>query len=313
MAELKNEFSWSVSRDRLFRSCPRAYYYNYYGSWGGWDRNAPERTRRIYILKNLQTLEMWAGGIVHDTIAEVLRRYARARAPIRAGELQARARAKLRQGWVEAVSGAWRQSPKKTNLYGLYYGNGKTLPRERTERIRERVYSCLAAFAESDVLREVLAVPYMSWRPVDQLDSFALDGLKVWCAIDFAYTDPGGVLRILDWKTGGENAEELELQLACYAYFAQEKWYTHADNLRAAGVYLRDGARVREHAVTPEVLVRAKETILDSAARMREKLTDVSKNAAREQDFPFSADERACNRCNFREVCPREKDTEPVA
>jgi len=304
MAELKNEFSWSVSRNRLFRTCPRAYYFNYYGSWGGWDRNSPERTRKLYILKNLQTLEIWGGSIVHGTIAEALRRYARSHTPIRAGELQARARGKLRQGWVEAVNGEWRVSPKKTNLFGLYYGDGKKLPRERTDGIRERIYSCLAAFAESTVLREILAVPYMSWRPVDQLDSFVLDGLKVWCAIDFAYTDPAGILRILDWKTGSERTEELQLQLACYAYFAQEKWFAPVENVRTAGVYLRDAARVSEHTITPGILVDARETILDSAARMRELLVDVAGNRAREEDFPFCESERTCRRCNFQEVCP---------
>ncbi|NOZ64350.1 MAG: hypothetical protein GXO71_05370, partial [Caldiserica bacterium] len=47
MKELVNEFSWSKSRDIIFRECPRKYYFNYYGSWGGWKFDAPERTRQI--------------------------------------------------------------------------------------------------------------------------------------------------------------------------------------------------------------------------------------------------------------------------
>ena len=39
-AELKNEFSWSNSRDATFRECPRRYYFRYYGSWGGWSVSA---------------------------------------------------------------------------------------------------------------------------------------------------------------------------------------------------------------------------------------------------------------------------------
>ena len=52
MTELTNEFSWSKSRDEIFQTCPRQYYFNYYGYWGGWQKDAPERIRQIYLLKN---------------------------------------------------------------------------------------------------------------------------------------------------------------------------------------------------------------------------------------------------------------------
>jgi len=54
MSTFKNEFSWSISRDRVFQTCPRQYYFNYYGYWGGWETDAPERTRQIYVLKQLK-------------------------------------------------------------------------------------------------------------------------------------------------------------------------------------------------------------------------------------------------------------------
>ena len=50
----ENEFSWSVSRDSTFRKCHRMYYYQYYGSWGGWESDADDITRTVYILKHLQ-------------------------------------------------------------------------------------------------------------------------------------------------------------------------------------------------------------------------------------------------------------------
>ena len=54
---LVNEFSWSHSRDRLFSECQLKYYYHYYGSWGGWEKNASERIRKLYVLKNLTNLK----------------------------------------------------------------------------------------------------------------------------------------------------------------------------------------------------------------------------------------------------------------
>jgi hypothetical protein len=72
MSTFKNKFSWSISRDRVFKTCPRQYYFNYYGYWGGWDLNAPERTRQIYILKQLKNRHMWSGSKVHDFIKQTL-------------------------------------------------------------------------------------------------------------------------------------------------------------------------------------------------------------------------------------------------
>ena len=74
MALLKNEFSWSVSRDDTFRKCHRMYYFQYYGSWGGWSDEADESTRKIYILKQLKTRQMWAGNKVHECIEKVIKK-----------------------------------------------------------------------------------------------------------------------------------------------------------------------------------------------------------------------------------------------
>jgi hypothetical protein len=259
---------------------------------------------------------MWAGGIVHEVIRESLNRYAHKQTPILAAELQAHARQKLRQGWTEAVNRDWEKRPKKTNLEPLYYGNGKTLPRERTEATRDRVYACLAAFAESDLVREILTVPYVNWKTVDTIESFLLDdadGLKVWCAIDFAFVDPAGRVRILDWKTGSEDKSAIEVQLGCYAFYASRQWYVPPDRLTVEGVYLRDGARVVPYAVSAEVLIAAKDTILTSAATMRGLLSDVRANTAREDDFAFCDDDRRCARCNYRAVCPRVADAAPAS
>ena len=72
MTELKNEFSWSKSRDEVFRTRPRQYWFAYYGYWNGWLENAPERTRQIYILKNIKNRHIWAGERVHECIQRSL-------------------------------------------------------------------------------------------------------------------------------------------------------------------------------------------------------------------------------------------------
>lgn len=72
MTDLKNEFSWSKSRNEMFNECKRKYFFNYYGSWNGWDNNEKDRTKRIYYLKQLNTKEIWLGQIIHKVIKYVL-------------------------------------------------------------------------------------------------------------------------------------------------------------------------------------------------------------------------------------------------
>ena len=72
MTELKNEFSWSKTRDEVFKTCSRQYWFAYYGYWNGWLENAPDRTRQLYVLKNLKNRHIWAGEKVHECIQRSL-------------------------------------------------------------------------------------------------------------------------------------------------------------------------------------------------------------------------------------------------
>ena len=303
--QLSNDLTWSVSRAQTFQSCQRAYYYHYYGSWGGWDSTAPERTRQLYILKNVKSIAMWAGSIVHELIKKALEQYSMSHILPSVVELQEQARLLLRQGWSDSVNKEWQAYPKKTNLHELYYGNGKSLPKEDTDRIKTRVYDCLEAFVNSATLKEVLAVPFVQWKPIDILDSFLVEQNKVWCAIDFAYTDNHGSLHIVDWKTGGENPATLRQQLACYALFALDKWKHTVEQLALHGVFLNDGGRKSNYSVDAALLISVKDQILLSIQAMRQKLKDPENNLADEDDFPLTENCNTCEFCSFRQACPK--------
>lgn len=311
MADLANEFTWSVSRDNLFRSCRRAYYYQYYGSWNGWNADADEKNRLLYLLKNIKSLPAWTGTIVHETIAEALRDHAETGRPVMADDLKSRAKEKLRRGWTEATTKAWLRQPKKTNLDELYYGNGQSLAKEKTDKVKEKVYGCLDAFAAMPELQDILRLGPASWKPIDKLDSFDWQGTKIWCAVDFALKDPEGNLRIIDWKTGAEKTEALGLQLACYAHFAHDKWGAPPGTVKVYGCFLGEGARFAEYPLSPDGMVDAQERILTSIREMQQCLDDPARNIAHEQDFPLAENSRPCRFCVFRGACPQGQATLP--
>ena len=313
---ITNDLTWSVSRARLFRSCQKAYYYAYYGAWGGWSVEAPERTRLLYCLKQVQSFPLWGGGIVHEVIRDALTQFAMRRRPIDVNDLQNAARALLRRGWVESRDRLWEQNPKRAvNLFEHYYGEGREIPREQTDALKENIYAALENFAHCDTLAELLTLPPQNWVELDQLESFIVGELpaddrapaaplKVWCAIDLAYFDAQGVLHIIDWKTGSEHKEELRLQLACYAIYAMKKYQLPLEKIILGGVILNDGGRLSPYAISRESLVNATDQMLKSACAMRGKLQDIEANTANEEDFDCTQNPAVCNSCPYRQVCP---------
>src|SRR4051812_23928189 len=103
-----NDFSWSRSRHEKFSECRRAYYLNYYRSWGGWDARAPEEIRQLYLLKKLNNRYTWAGGVVHDSIKRALLGY-RAGREVEGEGIIPRAHQLMRGDYRHSASKAYRQ------------------------------------------------------------------------------------------------------------------------------------------------------------------------------------------------------------
>ncbi|MGL4854636.1 MAG: PD-(D/E)XK nuclease family protein, partial [Lentisphaeria bacterium] len=338
MSSFKNEFSWSASRDRLFRSCPRAYYYNYYAYWNGWDYKADKETKTIYLLKKLQSTTLWAGSIVHDVIKDFLEILRTMRLnpsnperqeifykikhlyttlesetalycdnlKIEANEellaleeaatkinsglspeisfpfLRGCARIILRRGFKESISQKKHLNLKKTYLFEHFYNESFT--REDADKISQKVYSALYSFCHSTAIKNMLNIPPTNWRSVDELTKYNLKSLinnpqkyfyndiPIWCAIDFAYVDHNENLWIVDWKTGKENKEELENQLASYAIFANQQWHFSFDKIHLCGVYLNNNGQLNEYPLTIEQINNARTNIATSCCSMLDKL-----------------------------------------
>src|SRR5512146_2297450 len=98
MADLQNEFSWSKSRHEKFVECRRAYYYAYYGSWGGWEAAPGSPVRELYVLKKLSSRWQWAGSVVHDALKQMLSR-ARGGQVRDLDDLVARVKQRARHAW----------------------------------------------------------------------------------------------------------------------------------------------------------------------------------------------------------------------
>jgi CRISPR/Cas system-associated exonuclease Cas4 (RecB family) len=300
MTELKNEFSWSKTRDEVFKTCPRQYWFAYYGYWNGWLDKVQERTRQIYILKNLKNRQMWAGEKVHECIQRSLNNIRRGIKVLSIDEIVTITLDQMRSGFRSSRAKNYLKNPKSCALFEHEYGIEMT--DDQWKEVAGNVEVCLRNFYASDIYYGLKSHPKKDWLEVEEFSSFLLDDIKINLAIDCAIKEGDDII-IYDWKTGKSMPEDLSVQLCCYALYAMEKWHISPQSLRIIEYNLSFN-KATEFSVTQGEAENIKGYIMGSIKDMQSLLTDVSNNIPFEEEkFTKVEDERVSLRCNFREVC----------
>src|SRR6187551_3670119 len=201
-------FAWSASRHDTFATCPRKYYYSYYGIL-----EDPEVQR----LKQLSALALWAGSVVHETIEDFLRTSDEIPEP-------AVQEALIRSVVHERMLKEWKQSEGGTEGFRLFE-HEYTQPIEQEDKkiLVGIVMRSLRNFFKSPLLREAFKVKRSAWLSMEELVSFHVDDVPVFLRMDLAFRDERGRVRIVDWKTGRRAGKFNDVQIAGYALYAAEK------------------------------------------------------------------------------------------
>jgi hypothetical protein len=300
MTELKNEFSWSKTRDEVFKTCLRQYWFAYYGYWNGWLENAPERTRQIYILKNLKNRYMWAGEKIHECIQRNLNNIRRGIKVLSIDEIVSITLDQMRAEFRSSRSKNYLKNPKTCALFEHEYG--MELTDEQWKETANNVDTCLRNFYASNIYDGLKSHPKGEWLEVEEFSSFHLDGIKINLAIDCAIREGHDVL-LYDWKTGKSILEDLSIQLSCYALYAMEKWHVSPQSLRIIEYNLSFN-KATEFSVTHGEAENIKGYIGGSIKDMQSLLRDAENNISVEEGkFDKVEDDRVSFRCNFRRVC----------
>jgi len=313
VAELQNVFTWSASRNSTFRYCQRQYWWNYYGSWGGWSYDGPPRAREAYMLKNLANRWTWPGTIVHEAIEAILRRLLASASQPSLGfagtgieadmEVEAVTQ-RMREQWVESREGHYRRRPKKR--FGLVEHEYEVhLPKPKWQEVNDKARDSLRSFLTSDLFARIQASDPRRWLPIEKLDQFDFEGTGVWAVLDFAWRNDLGQVEIYDWKTGRVTPEANKLQLGCYALYVGAKHDADPAQTTTHLVYL--GKEMHEFAfsMNEKELADTRGEMRASIAAMRTRLIDKDGNVARMEDFPLTDDLEKCSVCAYRRLCGR--------
>jgi CRISPR/Cas system-associated exonuclease Cas4 (RecB family) len=301
MSTFKNEFSLSISRDRVFQTCPRQYYFNYYGYWGGWETDALERSRQIYILKQLMNRYMWAGSKVHDCIKHTLTNLQRGISVLEDDQIVSITLNQMREEFRSSRDKRYLTHPKTCALFEHEYD--LDILDADWKRIAVDMEQCLRNFYGSETFDMLKELPKQMWLEVEDFSSFNLDNTKIWAVLDCSFQTEDGGITIIDWKTGRKTSEDVSMQLSCYAMYATEKWGVDPEKVKLIEYNLlaNQGA---EFTVGASEIENTKTYIAGSIADMQSLFVFFGENVTKEENaFQKVEDERTRANCNFRKVC----------
>lgn len=301
MPELKNEFSWSKSRDDMFRGCTRKYYYNYYGSWGGWKASADRTVRQTYILKKLQSRHIWLGGSVHAAIEGLLTQIRYGHEPDLYA-ISSGLQKKMHTEFKNSERGLYMKDPKRYPGLREHEYN-EFIPDDEWDKLFDDADRCITNFFNSDVLQRVKSVPVEKWLPIERLQSFDFEGTRVYVKIDLALRQDGEIV-LFDWKTGKVRYVDMDMQLACYSLYAKKKWGVTPQDITCKRYNVLID-REDDYEINDKIIENVKDHMRGSIRSMTDMLRDKERNTAVEGDFAVTDNESVCRSCNFRRICPK--------
>ncbi|MHB9036339.1 MAG: RecB family exonuclease [Armatimonadota bacterium] len=296
--------SWSFSRKTHFDSCRRHYFFHRF--WG----QDPKARWRLFEMRNMTTLTMLRGQIVHSVIAQALK-------SIRYGEsIDAKAArdtvtAIIRERYGESARRLWhidnrprgRKASSITSLLEHYYGFPNM--NERARDAQQVAWGCVTNLVESDFWRGIAESDPKEWKEIeeDSFPNFDLDGIKIYCTIDFAHSN--GSPTIIDWKTGAQNPSDRK-QLTLYSLYAQRKWDWNPLETRLAAVYLQPELVVDSFSPNEEDIESVKAEVRESFNQMME--LEPAFGPADIEQFPKTGGPSDCAWCRFQGICAKGRD-----
>ena len=304
--DLPNEFSWSYSRAAKYRGCPRAYYYHYYAAWEGWQSDAPEPVRRAYLLKNLTDLSRWSGNLVHESIKFALSRL-KAGQPVAAPDLIKQMHSRARADFEDSRRGRYRQQPNRLTGFQEHYYQ-RQLPDRAWQAAWTQAEQNLRTFLQSSLYAHLTRQAPATFLQIEELTSFELAGARVWVQPDLVRREEESIV-LYDWKSGPVEPAELRQQLGVYGLYVRQAWPELAGSAAPMRGIVFDlaGDRLVELELDDSLLAETQTMIKASIVQLRGLLLDPQANLAELRRFPMIDDLTVCRRCQFRELCGRDR------
>lgn len=302
-------FSWSYSRERLFRHCRRACFIGCFLPQGGWDPMAHPVIRSAYMEKQRMSFRLWLSRTVQDGIVDGLKKALAHPADshqklFASGCLRSFSR-NLFDLEYSMEHREYLSDPKRPCIRECLGGQPDLFPelRRRAAAAFGKVYEFLMS---GPLLRELLSLDPVCFRFQERLLSQTLDRWTVWFSPGLVFF-PGGrpnMLLCSASTTSEETEEAADTALPDPAGVAAALFALHIRTLQEARPPLARLFRFNSEEAGLEEIRAADglRTLIDSGAKAMFSLIRPD-GSVFFGDFPKTSDPVRCPGCQYAGTC----------
>jgi hypothetical protein len=308
---------WSVSASRIFKQCPRKWYFHEIQSNG---KSKDKLQEEACFLKKLQTIPAWRGSLVDKVISNYVVLKLNRKYEIDEEELVQHALKLADQQIAFATSQKCDNGSNNDDvqcaLYDIEYNGG--IDAEELENAKFEIVQALRNFVRSKFLREFLqdGSYLISQRTIRHTQ----DRITVACTPDLIAFYENNPPLIVDWKVQALAHTEHWIQLAVYGLTISkikphkdfpEKWHSILAN--STKIRLLEFQLLQNHeriySMTPSDVIETEDYIYTSSNRMIQ-LTKGRKYPELLPEFvPTTQRPTLCGWCQFKKICWEKDET----
>lgn len=298
-------FQWSFSTDRDFRRCQRYFYFRHIAA----NHASSDWRREAFILKQLKTLDLWRGTLIHEGIQHHLVPALKRGAPLDWASLTEQTIDRARGQLAFSEKRLYRKEDlvkgKEAHFCALVpHENGTGVSKEEFEKVCSEIREAFGQLACIPDLWEGL-LGRKDCQPEKQM-WVNFDELRIMVQLDLLFERKLDHPTIIDWKSyevGGDTGARLQMALYGWALW-HKKLYSIAapEDIQLLECQVQDGV-VIEHECSHAVFDELENHIYRSISRIfslsrSKKLAD-----AKLEDFAFTDNPNNCEHCAFRRIC----------
>ncbi|MDI6785769.1 MAG: PD-(D/E)XK nuclease family protein [bacterium] len=278
---------WSVSRYDLFQKCKHQYYFNYYGKY-----DQEYDYSHINRLKDMTSIPLEIGNIVHDVIKSLLERLLKNEGKIDRGR------------FLDFTQRKTESYCQAKTFSEVYYNEIKDID---INSIFDSVSKCLVNFIDSDRfiwLTEKAVNNKKEWliEPPGYGETI-IEGRKAYCKVDFLFPLDDKIF-IIDWKTGKPQEEKHNFQLLGYSTWASYHYGMDPTNIIPIIAYLKPEYYEKECKINEYDIQKFSSCVRAQTEEMYEYCLNIEENIPKDRESFYKTNNQAiCNYCNFRELC----------
>jgi len=299
---------WSISAHNVFRRCQRQYFFSQIMA----SHNANDRERReAFILKQLQSLRLWLGSLLHKGIQNYIVPWlASGSLPDRDDVIRRTLTMADRQFTFSSsrqyrINGQSKLSAGDSYCALFEHEYGISITSERLREIHDALSQCLCnLFDRRDFLDQLRR---HSYHCPEFTTDFRLAGARVVVQLDLLCFQGDRMPVIVDWKVAGSESSDYSHQVMTYALsLLRSPMYA---NIQAEGISVYEvnllTNQIKPHIVTEKKILETENFIFQSIEEMKALAGDGKFKSQHIEDYELAGSVMTCMYCNFRKLCMR--------